>query len=76
MKYRLIKYTHRLDIVNNGVVCNLSFESYLFGIKIGSKETEVHLSQWVTWKEYFDFWDKCIVDKSYFNKKAFQRTWY
>jgi hypothetical protein len=76
MKYILKKYDKNIDFLGEEMICTLDFDVYFFRWKVGSKMVYVSLSNFVTWRDFFNFWDKCIEDNSVFTKKAFERTFF
>lgn len=52
MKYKLIKYKTKLALTTRAMNCVLTFEKYIFGFKIGTKEVNVYLFDYVTWRDF------------------------
>lgn len=52
MKYKLIKYKTKLALTTRAMNCVLTFRKYIFGFKIGTKEVNVYLFDYVTWRDF------------------------
>lgn len=74
MKYKLIKYNTKLALTTRAMNCVLTFERYIFGFKIGTKVVNVYLSDYVTWKNFFNNWDESIKNGQLYSKEAFRIT--
>lgn len=76
MKYKLIKYKTKLALTTRAMNCILTFEKYIFGFKIGTKVVNVYLSDYVTWKDFFNNWDESIKNGEFYSKEALKKTIY
>lgn len=76
MTYVLEKYETRMNLTHRAMDCKLTFTVYFFNWKMQTKIVDVYLSNYVVWRDFFDFWDKCISDKSKFSKEAFKKKFF
>ncbi|AIL44426.1 hypothetical protein BD94_0651 [Elizabethkingia anophelis NUHP1] len=54
----------------------MTFEKYIFGFKIGTKEVNVYLFDYVTWRDFFNNWDESIKKGEHYSSEAFKITNY
>lgn len=74
IKYRLTNYTSKMHLTEKAVNCKLKFDVIFIKWKIADKEVTVKLSNYVVWRDFFDFWDESIKNKYLFSKQALKTT--